>query len=145
MSIAIEAARIFVLYGLPALFVCGAVSLTALLLSRVKQLHEGVIRGEEELKSAKATWAQSLAAMGKEVEGIAEAARQPSPDPGASAVTRRKVLKMQRLGSSADQIAKALRLPKGEVMLLLKVHTIILRPFEQGADRLEFPEMEQKP
>src|SRR5207253_1322298 len=115
MAMVLEAARIFLLYGLPALIVGGAVVITALLLSRVKQLHEQVVRGDQELRSAKTTWAQSLAAMGKEVESIAEAAT-PSTDPGASAVTRRKVLKMQRLGSSADQIAKALRLPKGEVM-----------------------------
>jgi len=130
MAYGIEAARIFLLYGLPALLGCGCSIFLALLLRRIKQLNKKVLSGEEELRSATATWARSLAAMGKEIETLAEAAKHPYTDTGASAAARRKVLKMQRLGSSVEQIARSLRLPKGEVMLLLKVHTIILRPFE---------------
>jgi hypothetical protein len=44
---------------------------------------------------------------------------------------RSKVLKMHRLGQSADRIAGSLRVPKGEVDLLVKVHKIVMRPYEE--------------
>lgn len=44
---------------------------------------------------------------------------------------RSKVLKMHRLGQSADRIAGALRVPKSEVDLLVKVHKIVMRPYEE--------------
>jgi hypothetical protein len=44
---------------------------------------------------------------------------------------RNKVLKMHRLGQSPDRIAGALRLPRGEVDLLVKVHKIVMRPYEE--------------
>jgi len=46
---------------------------------------------------------------------------------------RSKVLKMHRLGQSPDRIAGALRVPKGEVDLLVKVHKIVMRPYEDVA------------
>lgn len=45
---------------------------------------------------------------------------------------RSKVLKMHRLGQPADRIADSLRIPKGEVDLLVKVHQIVMRPYEQA-------------
>jgi hypothetical protein len=44
---------------------------------------------------------------------------------------RSKVLKLHRLGQSADRIAGALRVPQGEVDLLVKVHKIVMRPYEE--------------
>jgi hypothetical protein len=44
---------------------------------------------------------------------------------------RSKVLKMHRLGQSADRIAGSLHVPKGEVDLLVKVHKIVMRPYEE--------------
>ncbi len=38
---------------------------------------------------------------------------------------------MHRLGQSPDRIAGALRVPKGEVDLLVKVHKIVMRPYEE--------------
>src|SRR5260370_4789846 len=43
---------------------------------------------------------------------------------------RSKALKMQRAGQSPERIAGALRVPKGEVDLLVKVHRIVMRPYE---------------
>ena len=62
-----------------------------------------------------------------------------SPVPAAGAATangvnntlRNKVLKMHRLGQSPDRIAVALRVPQGEVDLLVKVHKIVMRPYEE--------------
>ena len=44
---------------------------------------------------------------------------------------RSKVLKMHRLGKPIERIADSLRVPKGEVDLLVKVHQIVMRPYEQ--------------
>jgi hypothetical protein len=44
---------------------------------------------------------------------------------------RSKVLKMHRLGQSPERIADNLRVPQGEVDLLVKVHQIVMRPYEQ--------------
>jgi hypothetical protein len=62
-----------------------------------------------------------------------------TPAPGMPAPTgnsvnntlRSKVLKLHRLGQSPDRIAGSLRVPKGEVDLLVKVHKIVMRPYEE--------------
>jgi hypothetical protein len=63
----------------------------------------------------------------------------PLPDPatagqprtGINNTLRSKVLKMHRLGQPADRIAGSLRVPRGEVDLLVKVHQIVMRPYEE--------------
>ena len=73
----------------------------------------------------------------EEYEKTAQAA--PAADPaaavnarnGISNTLRSKVLKMHRLGHSADRIAGSMRVPKGEVDLLVKVHQIVMRPYEE--------------
>ena len=62
-----------------------------------------------------------------------------SPETGASGLNsalRGKVLKMYRLGQPADRISEVLRVPRGEVDLLVKVHTLVMRTY-QGEARLE--------
>ncbi len=57
-----------------------------------------------------------------------------SPIPTGNSVNntlRSKVLKLHRLGQSPDRIAGSLRVPKGEVDLLVKVHRIVMRPYEE--------------
>jgi hypothetical protein len=54
-----------------------------------------------------------------------------APGTGVNNTLRSKVLKMHRLGQSPDRIAGALRVPKGEVDLLVKVHKIVMRPYEE--------------
>ena len=53
---------------------------------------------------------------------------------------RSKVLKMHRLGQPIDRIADNLRVPKGEVDLLVKVHQIVMRPYQQVSAGAEGPE-----
>jgi len=48
-----------------------------------------------------------------------------------SSTLRSRVLKLHRLGQPLDRIAVSLRVPKGEVDLLVKVHKIVMRPYEQ--------------
>lgn len=49
---------------------------------------------------------------------------------GVNTTLRSKALKMHRMGQSAERIAENLRVPKGEVELLVKVHQIVMRPYE---------------
>ena len=49
-----------------------------------------------------------------------------------SGTVRSKVLKMHRLGQPSDRIADSLRVPRGEVDLLVKVHQILMRPYEEA-------------
>jgi len=55
---------------------------------------------------------------------------------GLNSTLRGKVLKMYRLGQPADRISEVLRVPRGEVDLLVKVHTLVMRTY-QGEARLE--------
>ena len=43
---------------------------------------------------------------------------------------RGKVLKMHRLGQPAERISEVLRIPRGQVDLLVKVHTIVMRTYQ---------------
>jgi len=52
---------------------------------------------------------------------------------------RSKVLKMHQLGHPVERIADSLRVSKGEVDLLVKVHQIVMRPYEGAAAPANFP------
>lgn len=58
---------------------------------------------------------------------------QPAPALGIDQGTRAKVLKMNRLGQSVEAIAENLHLPKGEVELLVKVHKVVMQPYQIAA------------
>lgn len=53
---------------------------------------------------------------------------------GLNVTLRSKVLKMHRMGQSVDRIAETLRVPRGEVDLLVKVHRIVMRPYQDTPD-----------
>ncbi len=58
----------------------------------------------------------------------------PGPqEAGLSDMARGKILKMHRVGRASEQIAETLGLPKGEVDLLVKVHKIVMQPYEGAA------------
>jgi hypothetical protein len=64
---------------------------------------------------------------------------------GVSSTLRSKVLKLHRLGQSPDRIAGALRASEGEVDLLVKVHKIVMRPYEEVVLAPMGEEVAQKP
>ena len=64
--------------------------------------------------------------------GIPDGEASPNRSGSLNGTVRSKVLKMHRLGQSPDRIADSLRVPKGEVDLLVKVHQIAMRPYEQA-------------
>ncbi|HUA20082.1 MAG TPA: hypothetical protein VMB25_15140 [Bryobacteraceae bacterium] len=51
----------------------------------------------------------------------------------ASGALRTKVLKMHRLGQTSGRIADKLRVPKGEVDLMVKVHQMATQAHEEAA------------
>lgn len=53
---------------------------------------------------------------------------------GLNVTLRGKVLKMHRMGHSLERISDTLCVPKGEVDLLIKVHRIVMRPYEAPPD-----------
>jgi len=64
---------------------------------------------------------------------LRELERQPAvaltpgiPKPGMNVVKRSQALRMHRRGDRPEQIATALELPRQEVDLLLKVHSIVI-------------------
>ena len=68
-----------------------------------------------------------IANLEKEVGGLKRV------EPGAAArngALRAQMLKMYRMGQTAERIAEALRVPRGEVDLLVKVHGIVMRAYQ---------------
>jgi len=106
-------------------------------------------RSSKEEKAQQTESARVAAEIGElkgrilELEESAKAASAaPPPEPGSAIAAgatgnginhtlRSKVLKMHRLGQPAERIAGSLRVPKGEVDLLVKVHKIVMRPYEE--------------
>jgi hypothetical protein len=52
---------------------------------------------------------------------------------GLNSTLRGKVLKMHRLGQPVDRISEVLRVPRGEVDLLVKVHAIVMRTYQDSS------------
>ena len=77
----------------------------------------------------------------EELESGLAAGEIPTGKPASlSGTVRSKVLKMHRLGQPIERIADNLRVPKGEVDLLVKVHQIVMRPYQQVNAGAEGPE-----
>jgi hypothetical protein len=49
-----------------------------------------------------------------------------------SGAARGRVFKLHRAGQASSDIARKLRLSKGEVELLIKAQRIVMRPYEDG-------------
>jgi hypothetical protein len=114
------------------------------LLSGRSGKHEAALQAESARLSAEIaelkTKVQEMEETGHSVVSGAMAA---APTNGVGNTLRSKVLKMHRLGQSPERIAGSLRLPQGEVDLLVKVHRIVMRPYQDvqlapiAADLLE--------
>jgi hypothetical protein len=109
---------------------------------RMCQLRARAGRQEAALEKETARLSAEIAELKTQVLDIEQtdnSIAQGTAAPNAAAATgsslnntvRSKVLKMHRLGQSPDRIAGSLRVPKGEVDLLVKVHKIVMRPYEE--------------
>jgi len=65
-----------------------------------------------------------------------DVARLKRLEPGAAAgngALRAQMLKMYRMGQPVESIAETLRVPRGEVDLLVKVHGIVMQAYQKTA------------
>ena len=102
---------------------------------RVRQLRSRAAKNETALQSEAGRLAAEIAELKTRLQEIEEPGQSllPAPAVAASGVNntlRSKVLKMHRLGQTPERIAGSLRLPQGEVDLLVKVHRIVMRPYQ---------------
>jgi hypothetical protein len=102
----------------------------------VWKLRNRIGKCEDQLESAALRIAEGINELNRKVSELEEADTEPLASGGATLANglnttlRSKVLKMHRLGQSMDSIADSLRVPRGEVDLLVKVHRIVMRPYE---------------
>ena len=103
---------------------------------RVRQLHGRSGKYEANLQAEAARLSAEIADLKTKLETLEEPgqsllpAGQATAANGVNSTLRSKVLKMHRLGQSPERIAGSLRLPRGEVDLLVKVHRIVMRPYQ---------------
>jgi hypothetical protein len=121
------------------ILVAAVLSLTGVALGvfavwHVRALAGSVETGIETVRDDSETRAESLR---ERLDALAaefrELERQPAvtltpgvPKPGMNVVKRSQALRMHRRGDRPEQIAAALELPRQEVDLLLKVHSIVI-------------------
>jgi hypothetical protein len=111
---------------------------------RVRQLRHRAGQQEKILQTETARLSSEVAGLKVHILQLEQTAVDNSIASGAAATgsatasgtsvnntLRSKVLKLHRMGQSADRIAGALRVPQGEVDLLVKVHKIVMRPYEE--------------
>jgi len=100
----------------------------------VRKLRGRVGKCEARIQAEMAQFVNAMAAMKLRIEELeAEPQSIGIPNAGGNGLNttlRSKVLKMHRLGQPADRIADTLNVPKGEVDLLVKVHQVVMRPYE---------------
>lgn len=102
---------------------------------KVEKLRGRVAKLEKQIEHGAELYGlfRSLAGRVEELEsGAPTGAGSLGAPPNLNGTVRSKVLKMHRLGQPVDRIADNLRVPKGEVDLLVKVHQIVMRPYEQA-------------
>lgn len=145
---------------LPYLTVVANLALVLVILlgvnQRVRDLNARAAKQEKALQTEIARLSGEIVELKGQILELEQTDHSIAPNAAASALPaatgnginntlRSKVLKMHRLGQSPDRIAGALRVPKGEVDLLVKVHSIVMRPYEEvvlaplGGERSEKP------
>jgi hypothetical protein len=121
-------------YLLPAAILAVPLALIAAIDVRVRQLGKAVRACDAAIQSEAAQLTNAvndLKRMVTELESKEGARSDGEPqEAGLSDLARGKVLKMHRVGRASEQIAETLGLPKGEVDLLIKVHKIVMQPYE---------------
>jgi len=104
----------------------------------VCKLRNRVGKCEGKVASATAQIAEGMDGLDRkmleleETDTVSLAAGGATLSAGLNTTLRSKVLKMHRMGQSMANIADSLHVPKGEVDLLVKVHRIVMRPYEDG-------------
>jgi hypothetical protein len=122
---------------LPYLFLTASLVLLLGLLygmnQRIRKLRAQVGKCEARLQAETAQFVNLLASLKlriEELEAQPPAAVSTVATAGLNSTVRSKVLKMHQLGQAPGKISETLQVPQGEVDLLVKVHRIVMRPYE---------------
>ena len=114
--------------------------------ARLGKLRKSVSRGEESLQAEAAQLTNTINDLKRRIAKLeaAEDYSSAGQEPGLllSNAARGRVFKLHRSGEPSGQIAQKLRLPKGEVDLLIKVQREVMRPYENSSTTT--PERAQK-
>ena len=109
------------------------------------QLRIRLAKCESKVESNSVLVSEGIRDMNGKLVELSEVHPGPQHDSGATlgdslnATLRSKVLKMHRMGQSTARIAESLRVPRGEVELLVKVHQVVMQPYENSQASLRAP------
>ncbi len=121
-------------YLIPAAVVVIPLALVCGIDLRVRRLRKSVRNCEASIQAEAAQLTNALNELKRkfaELETNGGARLDPEPqDAGLSDMARGKVLKMHRVGRPPEHIAETLGLAKGEVDLLIKVHKVVMQPYQ---------------
>ena len=114
----------------------GLLGCLALFLSLKREAAHRELRHRKALDALDAQWRIRFEALERGYSELAEVTQvfvpPPPPRSGINPSKRSQVLQMHRTGEAAEQIATALAVPRNEVDLLLKVHSLVISGLEAG-------------
>lgn len=105
---------------------------------RVRTLRIRAANQEKIAQVESASFSADIGELKKRIQDLEDSVTLGLPATAAAAAEnslnhtlRSKVLKMHRLGQPPERIAGSLRVNRGEVDLMVKVHKIVMRPYEE--------------
>jgi site-specific recombinase XerC len=105
---------------------------------RLRKMRDRIVRCEERIQNEGAQSTSSITGLTQRLDQFETNIHASVAPTGNGSSTnnmiRSKALKMHRLGQSPERIAATLRVPKGEVDLLVKIHKIVMKPYENVAE-----------
>jgi|SRR5579884_1145836 len=129
---AIEGLRIFIAYVIPAILGLAVPAVSVLFVGRLRVLESRLARSADANKSENASLLRSIETFKTGVHAALQENAAVARSIVGNTAMRGKVIKLHRLGRSPEQIADTLRLPKGEIALLLKIHAIVVERVESA-------------
>lgn len=101
---------------------------------RVRMLRIRAANQEKIAHVESASFSSEISELKRRVQELEDSSSQAGPaapsDNSLNQTLRSKVLKMHRLGQPPERIAGSLHVNRGEVDLMVKVHKIVMRPYE---------------
>ncbi len=99
---------------------------------RVSTLAKAVIANEAARQAEASESANEKNELKRRIAALEkiEVCADPQSEGDLSSAVRGMALKLRRAGQAPDEIARKLRLSKGEVELLIKAQKIVMRPYE---------------
>jgi hypothetical protein len=112
-------------YAFPALALAGCLALFLSMKREVALFRRSFLDRRDSAAASVAALTAGLTALRQEVETLETAEAGPSTGQSPNLTRRARALRMQSRGESPATIAAALRLPRNEVELLLKIQKLV--------------------